>query len=129
MRRDKDPRERIKYSPSLFHLAHPIDGKMSGSLLVTQPYFGRGQAVLSTKEDCVMSASAAPIDCTLDNFFFHNKTTLERKECKHNTRGYFIFFLSPSNSPPLPRLLEISCEIAPHGSVSLPSILFVGVHE
>ena len=69
MRRDKDPRERIKYFPSLFHLAHPIDGKMSGSLLVTQPYFGRGQAVLSTKEDCVMSASAAPIDCTLDIFF------------------------------------------------------------
>ena len=90
MRRDKDPRERIKYSPSLFHLAHPIDGKMSGSLLVTQPYFGRGQAVLSTKEDCVMSASAAPIDCTLDSFY--NKTTLKRKECKHNTRGYFIFF-------------------------------------
>ena len=90
MRRDKDPRERIKYFPSLFHLAHPIDGKMSGSLLVTQPYFGRGQAVLSTKEDCVMSASAAPIDCTLDSFY--NKTTLKRKECKHNTRGYFIFF-------------------------------------
>lgn len=98
MRRDKDPRGRIKYFPSLFHLAHPIDGKMSGSLLVTQPYFGRGQAVLSTKEDCVMSASAAPIDCTLDIFFIIKQLW---KEKNANTIHVDISFfsLSPSNHP------------------------------
>ena len=78
MRHDKDPRGRIKYFPSLFHLAHPMDGKMSDSLLVTQPYFGRGQAVLSTKEDCVMSASAAPIYCALDIFLIIKQLWTEK---------------------------------------------------